>query len=301
MKHILLRFFLIFACVAIPLHSHACWDDSSDDYYDYEDDWDWYDDGSIWLDEVIVTSDYDYGNDDEVVYGEIDDSKYDMEDTLNEVVVTPDSNDSNDDDWWRTDYGDDDDYGNDDDWFDYDEDDGVINVGCGEGTQDEDVDPKDRKYLVQSCRLCCVPAVMAIMNMYSKNISIEQAEKLQEQYKDKYKELTGKEVSKSGVTNGDIKSFMTNCGFQLSSCAVGSISECTERGYQVFVFIDAQSDKGEKYGHALDIIHSNIKDGNVVSYDCINPDTGRVETYTADDFKHPEYIYCVRSIKEMQQ
>lgn len=99
----------------------------------------------------------------------------------------------------------------------------------------------------------------------------------------------------------NLKSFMTNCGFQLSSCAVGSISECTERGYQVFVFIDAQSDKGEKYGHALDIIHSNIKDGNVVSYDCINPDTGRVETYTADDFKHPEYIYCVRSIKEMQQ
>ena len=45
MKHILLRFFLIFACVAIPLHSHACWDDSSDDYYDYDDyDDDWYDD-----------------------------------------------------------------------------------------------------------------------------------------------------------------------------------------------------------------------------------------------------------------
>ena len=137
--------------------------------------------------------------------------------------------------------------------------------------------------------------------MYSKNISIKDAEKLQEQYKKKYKEMTKNDVSDVGVKNTEIKSFMTECGFQLSSCAIGSIAECTERGYQVFVFIDAQSDKGEKYGHALDIIHSNINDGNVVSYDCINPDTGRVETYTADDFKHPEYIYCVRSIKEMQQ
>lgn len=113
MKHILLRFFLIFACVAIPLHSHACWDDSYDDYYDYDDydddDWDWdYDD---W--------DWNDNDDDDIVYGEIDESNYDMNGgELDEVVVTPDTNDSNDDDWWRTDYGDDDDYGNDDEWFD---------------------------------------------------------------------------------------------------------------------------------------------------------------------------------------
>ena len=118
MKHILLRFFLIFACVAIPLHSHACWDDSYDDYYDYDyydyddydyDDWDWDYDDWDWNDD----------DDDDIVYGEIDESNYDMNGgELDEVVVTPDTNDSNDDDWWRTDYGDDDDYGNDDDWSD---------------------------------------------------------------------------------------------------------------------------------------------------------------------------------------
>ena len=68
MRHSILRFFLIFACVAIPLHSHACWDDSSDDYYDYDDydydDWDWdyddwfdYDDDSSEDDHYVIRGD----------------------------------------------------------------------------------------------------------------------------------------------------------------------------------------------------------------------------------------------------
>ena len=85
MRHSILRFFLIFACVAIPLHSHACWDDSSDDYYDYDDyDDDWYDD---WY---FDDDDWNY-DDDDIVYGEISEDNYDMNGgELDEVVVTPD-------------------------------------------------------------------------------------------------------------------------------------------------------------------------------------------------------------------
>ena len=115
MRHSILRFFLIFACVAIPLHSHACWDDSSDDYYDYDDyDDDWYDD---WY---FDDDDWNY-DDDDIVYGEISEDNYDMNGgELDEVVVTPDEDYDwgLDDDWWRTDYGDDDDYCNDDEWSD---------------------------------------------------------------------------------------------------------------------------------------------------------------------------------------
>lgn len=111
MKHILLRFFLIFACVAIPLHSHACWDDSYDDYYDYDDyDDDWYDD-DWWNDDDFFGDD---NTDDEFCF-EIDDSDVKNGPTLDNVDVYYDGNDN---DWWRTDYGDDDDYGNDDDWVD---------------------------------------------------------------------------------------------------------------------------------------------------------------------------------------
>lgn len=67
MKHYILRFFLIFACVSLPLHSFACWDDDWDDYYsydDYDDDWWDYDDDWWWDDD-----DDDWWNDD-VDYGD---------------------------------------------------------------------------------------------------------------------------------------------------------------------------------------------------------------------------------------
>ena len=115
MRHSILRFFLIFACVALPLYSHACWDDSYDDYYDYYDyDDDWYDD-DWWYDDDIFGDD---NTDDEFCF-EIDDSDVKNGPSLDNVDVYCDGNDN---DWWRTDYGDDDDYGNDDDWFDYDDD-----------------------------------------------------------------------------------------------------------------------------------------------------------------------------------
>lgn len=149
MKHILLRFFLIFACVAIPLHSHACWDDSSDDYYDYDDyddDWDWDYDDWDWNDD----------DDDDIVYGEIDESNYDMNGgELDEVVVTPDEDYDwgLDDDWWRTDYGDDDDYGNDDEWSDDYSDDPDLTIlitGTEDGKTKEKYELKQTDKLVKA-------------------------------------------------------------------------------------------------------------------------------------------------------
>ena len=286
------------------MYSHACWDDSYDDYYDYDDyDDDWlYDDYDDWF---FDDYDWNYDDDEDIVYGEIDEDKYDIDggELYDGPVVTPDEDYDwgLDDDWWRTDYGDDDDYGNDDDWYDdYEDSDDVIKVGYGSDSQDKDseTDPKDRKYLVQDCKLCCVPAVMAIMNMYSKNISIEQAEKLQELYKDKFHEMTGKYVSDIGVSSDRIEEFMKSCGFVINHCSVAGISICTDAGYQVFVFIDVIED-GKRYGHALDIIDTNKdNNGNAISYECINPYTGNVETYNADEFKHPQNIYCVKEINE---
>lgn len=150
MKHILLRFFLIFACVAIPLHSHACWDDSYDDYYDYDDydydDWDWDYDDWDWNDD----------DDDDIVYGEIDESNYDMNGgELDEVVVTPDEDYDwgLDDDWWRTDYGDDDDYGNDDEWSDDYSDDPDLTIlitGTEDGKTKEKYELKQTDKLVKA-------------------------------------------------------------------------------------------------------------------------------------------------------
>lgn len=299
MKHYILRFFLIFACVSLPLHSFACWDDDWDDYYsydDYDDDWWDYDDDWWWDDD-----DDDWWNDD-VDYGDIGNDDYDIDGgELDDVVVTPDDDWGLDDDWWRVDYSYEEEDNDDDDWY-YNYDDDVIIVGYGKGAQDNDkdneIDPKERQYLVQDCQLCCVPAVMAIMNMYAKKLTIEQAESLQNKYIEKFYEMTGKNVSDIGVSSDKIETFMNLCGFIINHCSVDAISRCTDAGYQVFVFIDV-IDNGKTYGHALDIIDSNKdSNGNIVSYECINPNTGNVETHSADEFKHPKNIYCVKEIKE---
>jgi len=249
---------------AANLPCSACWDDDDDDWYDYWDDdwWDDDDDYAWWIDlpEVVITPEHDddYGSDND-----------------------------DDDDWWRRDYDDD---SWDDNNDDYDEDNDIIVGYEGESHSDSN----NRIYLSQSCQLCCVPAVMANMMMYAKHLTLEQAERLQEQYKNKYKEIYNKDVKETGVNNTEIKEFMRECGFDVRSCTIESVPICLDNGGQVFVFIDITTEYGDNYGHALDIIdYQKDSKGNVVSYECINPNTGKVEVHYPNEFMHPQNIYCI--------
>ena len=173
---------------------------------------------------------------------------------------------------------------------DYDEDNDIIVGYEGESHSDSN----NRIYLSQSCQLCCVPAVMANMMMYAKHLTLEQAERLQEQYKNKYKEIYNKDVKETGVNNTEIKEFMRECGFDVRSCTIESVPICLDNGGQVFVFIDITTEYGDNYGHALDIIdYQKDSKGNVVSYECINPNTGKVEVHYPNEFMHPQNIYCI--------
>lgn len=264
----------------VPGHINACWEEDWDDFYEYEDCWDDLYDSEEYWDEIW---------DDDDIYDEV---------WLDDIVVTPeeDSDDWNeDDDWWRTE---EDDEWNEDECDDIEfEDDDDYNVGFSETSSSEENDVDKTPYLKQNCQLCCVPAVLAIMNMYANKLSVAEAEKLQEKYKQIFKEKTNTDVSVVGVRSDQIAAFMRDCGFEINKCTVESISLCTDKGYQVFVFIDIVTSEGT-YGHALDVIRSDRDaEGKVVSYVCINPDTGKEENHVASDFSHPLNIYCVKNIK----
>jgi len=248
----------------------ACWDDDDDDWYDYWDN-DWWD----------------------------DDDDYAWWIELPEVVITPDNNDDDhnstdddDNDWWRRDYDDWDDNDNydDDNWG---EDDIVIGYNEKSDTPDKD-DSKTKAYLQQSCQLCCVPAVMANIKMYAEKLTLEQAERLQKEYIAKFKEKYGADIENVGIKSNEIRTFMNECGFRTLSCAINSISSCIDVGRQVFVYVDIESADGKKYGHALNIIDYNRDgNGNVISYECINPNSGKVETHSPEEFTHPINVYTI--------
>lgn len=297
---------LIFALCLWSAQSFACWDDAEDDYWDDDDDWyyewyyDWFydddeeDDDSIWLDEVIVIGNSDDNSDDSSDYDWDDDDDWDSywDDGsiwLDEVIVTYEPNYLDDDDW----LGDYDDY-----YCFWDQNSTTIGYGDASQEKDDNDDAKTKNYIKQSCSLCCVPAVMAIMNQYAKNISIDEAKKLETYYKDKYNELTNHDIVEDGIHIKYLADYLRKCGFTINQCSVESIASCTDNGYQVFLYIDVHSEDGDVYGHALDVIHSNRdNDGNVVSYDCINPLTGNIETHNSDEFNHPFYVYCIKNIK----
>jgi predicted nucleic acid-binding Zn ribbon protein len=169
--------------------------------------------------------------------------------------------------------------------------------------EDENIDGKDPKnnedsnkppYLVQECQLCCVPTTMAIMKMYAKGLTLEEAKKAMQSYKEVYQTLTDKSVEETGVLSNEIKRLMNECGFTVSPCTIESISKfCDVPKMQVFVLIDV-----DEFGHALDLIGVNKdENGNVTSYQCINPGTGLVETHNAEEFTHPTEVFYIRDIK----
>lgn len=290
--------FLTFVLSLTSVGGLACWDDWDDDWDDWGccDDWDdddevddehddWYyneETGDYWLYDVEVT-----GSNDGIL--------------MDEVIVTydtgsDDDNDTNNEDTW-SDTGDgwgNDDYGWEDGEDDNNDDDSSI-VGYGGDNNEGTSDNSAVKYIAQNCQLCCVPTIMAIMNMYAYGISIEDAEKLIVMYRKIYEEMTGKDFYEKGVENKEIASFMKACGFNIAVCSTDVISICLENNFQVFVYIDVYDEHGNKYGHALDIIGIT----NSGLYECINPLTGKVELHSKEDFKHPIYNYCIKSIDKI--
>ena len=276
---------LIFALSFCTTNSYACYDDDDDDWsqydeYDYddcddedEDDDDddpnafYYNDGSILMDEVVVTA------------------------------PAPRSDEEDDDDWWRRYES----YDNDDDWYGYDDGDGAVAIGYGDG--DQNIDKSDaniKQYLVQTCQYCCVPTVLAIINMYINNLSIEDAEKLQLKYREIFQEWKKRDISVNGINSNEIRIFLNKCGFvNRTAFTPNAIYQCTSDGKPVFAFIMV-SENGEEHGHSLAIISTNINEmGDVVSFECINPATGYVETHMLDEFNgHWQSIFGIIKINQ---
>ena len=266
---------LIFALSFCTANSYACYDDDDDDWYSYDN---FYDDDN---------DDDDCDNEDYIL---LEEDVYMKTVELDEVVVIGSTSSNDDDDWWRRyEFYDN---GDDDEGYGYD--DGVVAIGYGDGDQNKDkykeieakkAAAKNKQFLAQSCQFCCVPAVLANMKMYAGNLSLQDAVYLEKQYKQVFSDWqNGKDISDLGVRSDQIREYIGLCGFSTSLCTIEGIEQCTNEGMQVFVFLDAYSESGEKYGHALDIIDTNNNEGKAVSYECINPATGRVETYTSDAF-----------------
>ncbi len=296
MKHILLRFFLIFACVAIPLHSHACWDDSYDDYYDYDDydydDWDWDYDDWDWNDD----------DDDDIVYGEIDESNYDMNGgELDEVVVTPDTNDSNDDDWWRTDYGDDDDYGNDDEWSDdYSDDDTSIgsyhpdNNNTTTNTTppllpNEVHMPVDNeklfkddlpvRYPYQTNHNNCFTTALAICNaLMTGDYSFIFYDNYRVSIEALFFDIFERKIGEKGIYPDEVDNFLTNgSGLIFDYISASEIASCIDNGDLVLATIADGT-------HEVAIV-GYYDDFGIDAYQCVNPGNGMYETHYEYEFK----------------
>lgn len=264
--------------MAFSTPSLACWDDDDDDWYDY-----YYD----WLD------------DDSSLYGDYDPNSY----WLDEVEVTYEQpyDWGLDEDWWRTDdeaFDDyDDGYDDYDDYYDNNDDNYYENHNVGYGNEDEenqDETATPPPYFKQECHLCCVPAVMAIINMVMDGMTLEQAQEKYNEYVDKFQKWTGKEVSDDGIKSDEVRDFFDKCDFETRKCSPESIEMCVnEYGLNVFVYIDVFDDNGNKYGHALDVIGAYKDENGETIYTCVNPNTGRVEDHNKSDFTNPTATFAV--------
>lgn len=271
MRHFILRFFLIFACVAMPLYSHACWDDSYDDYYDYDDyDWDendWDDDGSIWLDEVVVTpdEDYDWGLDD---------------------------------DWWRTDNDDEDDYSSDDDWYD-DED---VSIGgyhpdnnkttstttppllpneVHKPESNEVLFAKDlpARYPYQTCHFNCFTTTLAICNaLVMGDFKFEYYNGYLSYIENTFLDLFNRNICNEGIYPYELYSLLTyGCNIEYNYITVNQIAFCIDDGDIVMATIANGT-------HEVAIVGYYDEWGGD-AYQCVNPGNGMYETHYADEFK----------------
>lgn len=265
--------------MAFSTPSLACWDDDDDDWYDY-----YYD----WLD------------DDSSLYGDYDPNGYWLDEV--EVTYKQPYDWGLDDDWWRTDDEAFDDYDGDnddnDDYYDNNNDDNYYeNHNVGYGNEDEENQDKTATpppYFKQECNLCCVPAVMAIINMVMDGLTLKEAQAKYNEYVDKYREWSGKDVSIDGIPSDQIRKFFRECDFITSPCTIDRIEECVNRGMNVFVYIDVIGDDNNPYGHALDIISTDKDKNGDTIYTCVNPNTGEEECHKRSDFTHPTTIFAVR-------
>ena len=314
-------FFVALLSMSTPCH--ACWDEYDDDYYDCDsyDDWDYWDDwedyynwddeyycydGNTWLDDIDCAADR-IDNDDSYNNDNCDDwnnSDFYNDDTDNNNNYSYDESNETEyesgDDFDNSDligvYDHDDDDFPDDGYDNYNDDgyDYQVIDNTYVNTQSTQQSPS---YIVQTCELCCVPAVMAIINMIMNNLSIEQAYKKMYEYMKIYNDKTNKEFKVDGITPSYIREFFRICGFTTSLCSINSIPECISNNCQVFVFIDVIDETGKKWGHALDIIGSYKTENGEMRYICINPLTGNTEVHNPSDFTHPVEIFCIRGVK----
>ena len=305
-------FFLAFVVGTMPCH--ACYDDDSDDEYEY-DDYDWDDD-----------DDYDwYTDDDDVVYGES--TEYDIDyGELPEVICNGDdlSDESDDIDW---DYYDssDEDLSIDDDIFEDDYLDisesniGALNIdNNNEKINIPEKDgihiPRDNEHLFkenlpaqsmkQRASMDC--ASTSIANLLSHKGNSDDPEVIRKTIENAYKTQYGMELKSDGIRGDYFSEFMQTLCFV--NIPLSSIKEEIEAGHPSVALIETSAGL-----HMVEIVgyYDNIistysfplvytteesdKESNnelIEEYQRINPSTGKYETHTATEMKkYSKYIY----------
>lgn len=238
-----LRYFIaIFALLLCPLASFACWDD--DDDYLYDD--------SIWLDEVICTPDWD----------DDDDSDFD-----NGWWRSDDSDDNYDDE--NQDYGWDDDEpigSSSDDWGEHTEKSNEVSLYLGNG------EPLPKQLTPQNSKMNCVATVLEYIDSFLKSDMLSTNTDYRKEIESIYFEMTGLQLSLSGVEPEYLEDLLINAGFSFTTLENGNvyfcefISDAIDRNDPVIGTVNTSAGPHEV------LITSYYEDGNFGGYD---PGTGK--------------------------
>lgn len=307
MKHYILRFLLIFACVSIPLHSNACWDDAWDDYYSYDDydDDDWWDDDDDYDD--LLDDDYSWWDDDDddwddnnnVDYGDVNDDDYDIDGgELDDVVVTPDYDWGLDDDWWRVDYSYEEEDNDDDDWYNDYDDENIGNYhpnnnkttnGTNPPSLPNDIHKAEKyeklfkenlpaKYPIQSCKFNCFTTVLAICNaLMADDFKFKSYSTYLFGIETWFTNIFNRDICERGILHSEVYEFLTyGCNLIYDKISVNDIASCIDNGDLVMVTIPNGTHEVLVVGY--------YDDFGIDAYQCVNPGNGIYETHYDYEF-----------------
>lgn len=283
-----IKLLIIVISLSLPIHSYACWDDDDEGWYNNNDDDDWW-------------------NDDDDCAWEID---------LPEVDITPDNDDSwaDEDDWWRTDYGDDDDSwddssDDDDDWWDDD-------VGSWTNTDEKNYInapdywknqtwhiPAYNEYLLnwkkwenypehwqpQTGQNCVSVALEYIANCLDGKYPGNDYIFYRDYFESLYLQAFGRDLFQLGVDPSHLSSFYGLCGFDVESISYKDVQSCILNNIPVMGVIAS----GENSAHELFVI-GYFADTDM--YQTLNPATGTFQAFYKNDF-YGNTLYKVNSFK----